>query len=118
MGRVETALPLIMVALIGVSIAVVAGVLLRLPVKLVDMGTRLSGAEREIAELDAKVKKALRRIGIEDRKAKTADQAAPAPIAHPQLPFGEDPESEEDPLDAAARMARVNGLARAKMRRR
>jgi len=108
----EAALPLIMVAVIGLVIAVVAGILLRQPLILLSMKTRLSGVEREVAELDAKVKKALRRIGIEDRKARAAD-TPPKPTPHPELPFEE---SEEDPLDAAARLARLNGMARARSR--
>jgi len=108
----EAWFPLVLIAVIGATIATVAGILLRQPLILLDMKTRLTAAEREIAELDAKVKKALRRIGIEERKARTAE-TPPAPTPHPELPFGE---SEEDPLDAAARLARLNGHVRSRVR--
>ena len=108
----EAALPLILTCVIGVTVASVAAILLRTPVKLVDMGSRLSGAEREIAELDAKVKKALRRIGIEAKKAAQSTAPEPPSPAHPELPFEMDEDEEPDPLDAAARFARLNGKAR------
>jgi len=114
----EAALPLILTCLIGVTTAVTAGILLRLPLKMTDMGSRLSGVEREVAELDGKLKKALRRIGIEERKARTTKDPSPTPSTQPELPFDDPDEDEPDPLDAAARFARLNGKLVARTRGR
>jgi len=110
----EAYLPLLLVALIGGTTAGCAAVVLRVPVKILTQGTRISALERELAEIDAKLKKALRRIGIEERKAREKSPSTPTTPDVSLLPFPPDQENGEDldPIEVAARLARVNALRR------
>lgn len=69
--------------LLPISVAVVLGgaigtmaVILRTPATLLNLRTRLSEAEHSIALLDAQLKKAVRRWGVEERTARKKTRAA------------------------------------------
>lgn len=77
------AVPLLVTAVlvIGAALGTVA-VLLRTPVRLIDLDSRLQVLEATVAAMDANVKKALRRAGVAEKRAK---EEAPPPEEN--LPF-------------------------------
>ena len=106
--------PLVLIALIGGSAIGVCAVILRTPLKLLSHGTRITELETEVAHLSTQVKKALRRIGIEEKKARATEQP---PDEQPGLPFPPT-DDEENGLDYAARLAAISRAGRLVRRRK
>ena len=107
----EAYLPLILTVIVLGSVAVIAAILLRLPVKTLDNSSRIAALETQLAEAQNKVNKALRRIGMEEKKAaKAAAESAPPQDDQFQLPFDQNGEPDE-PLEYAARLARISRFA-------
>lgn len=106
-------MPLLVALGCAVAAAVAVGILLRTPVRLLDLRTRQAELELRVEALDAAHKKAVRRWGIE---AKAAAKAAPEPPPEdPLLPFdfdaGDPPQSAPSGVSS---LSQVRALLRAR----
>ena len=93
-------LPLVLTLLVAIATVGTAAVLLRTPIRLTDLRARLAELEARVAAQDANVRKALRRSGIEAKRA--AKEAGPA--GQLDLPLGAPAPQENGPdLEAVQR---------------